>query len=72
VIGIPDTDLGQEVAAAVVLRAGGQASVDELRQFVKDRVAPYKYPRNIHLVDELPKSHTGKILKRAINLKDCL
>ena len=72
VIGIPHSDLGEEVAAAVVLRFGEQARVEELRQFVKERVAPYKYPRIIHLTDELPKSHTGKILKRAIDLKDRL
>ena len=71
-IGIPHSDLGEEVAAAVVLRFGEQARVEELRQFVKERVAPYKYPRIIHLTDELPKSHTGKILKRAIDLKDRL
>lgn len=37
-----------------------------VRRFVKERVAPYKYPRIIHLVDDLPKSHTGKVLKRKL------
>jgi long-chain acyl-CoA synthetase len=70
VMGVPHLDLGEEVAAVVVLRQGACATPEELRQFVKERVAPYKYPRRIQLVNELPKSHTGKILKRAIRFED--
>jgi long-chain acyl-CoA synthetase len=70
VIGIPHLDLGEEVAAMVVLRQGACSTSEELRQFVKERVAPYKYPRTIQLVKELPKGHTGKILKRAIRFED--
>src|SRR4030042_2261289 len=70
VVGVPHLDLGEEVAAAVVLRQGACATSEELKQFVKERVAPYKYPRIIHLVKELPKSHTGKILKRSIRFED--
>jgi long-chain acyl-CoA synthetase len=70
VVGIPHVDLGEEVAAVVVLREGTRTTPQELRQFVKERVAPYKYPRRIQLVKELPKSHTGKILKRAIRFED--
>jgi long-chain acyl-CoA synthetase len=64
VIGVPDDSLGEEVAAMVVLK--GEASEDDLRAFVKDRVAAYKYPRKIWFSDELPKGPTGKILKREI------
>jgi long-chain acyl-CoA synthetase len=70
VVGVPHLDLGEEVAAVVVLRQGACVTSEELRQFVKERVAPYKYPRRIQLVKELPKSHTGKILKRAIRFED--
>jgi long-chain acyl-CoA synthetase len=70
VMGIPHPDLGEEVAAMVVLRQGACTTSEELRQFVKERVAPYKYPRRIQLVKDLPKSHTGKILKRAIRFED--
>jgi long-chain acyl-CoA synthetase len=70
VVGVPHLDLGEEVAAVVVLRQGACATPEELRQFVKERVAPYKYPRRIQLAKELPKSHTGKILKRSIRFED--
>jgi len=69
VMGFPHPDLGEEVAAAVVLKPGAEASEEELRAFVKERVAPYKYPRIIRFTDELPKSSTGKILKRDITLE---
>lgn len=67
VLGVPHPDLGEEVAALVVLRPGTNATAEEIRAFVRERVAPYKYPRLVRLVKELPKSVTGKILKRAIS-----
>ncbi len=67
VIGVPHPTHGEEVAAAVALRPGTSATPDELRGYVKARVAAYKYPRLIWLVDALPKGATGKILKREIH-----
>jgi long-chain acyl-CoA synthetase len=58
--------LGEEVIAVVVLRQGACATPEELIQLVKGGVAPYKYPRRIRLVKELPKSHTGKILRKIL------
>jgi long-chain acyl-CoA synthetase len=66
VIGVPHAELGEEVAAVVVAKEGQSLDVDELRGFVKERVANYKYPRHIWVTDELPKGPTGKILKREI------
>ena len=66
VLGIPHDDLGEEVAAVIVLRPGAEVTADELRQYVKEQVAPYKYPRVIKFEEELPKTAAGKILKRAI------
>ena len=66
VIGVPHATHGEEVAAAVALRPGTSATPDELRDYVKTRVAAYKYPRLVWLVDALPKGPTGKILKREI------
>ena len=64
VIGIPHPELGEEIAAAVALKTGIAATPEELREFVKGQVAPYKYPRHIWLRDSLPKGPTGKIQKR--------
>jgi long-chain acyl-CoA synthetase len=66
VIGVPHPALGEEVGAAVTLRPGAEATPDELRQYVKARVAAYKYPRHVWLTDGLPKGPTGKLLKREI------
>jgi benzoate-CoA ligase len=61
VIGVSDTDGLTKSKAYVVLKAGGQATDDELKAFVKDKLAPYKYPRQIEFVADLPKTATGKI-----------
>src|SRR6202023_2206873 len=53
VIGIPHADLGEEVGAAVALKPGASATPEELRSFVKSRVAAYKYPRRVRLAGEL-------------------
>jgi long-chain acyl-CoA synthetase len=66
VIGIPHAELGEEVGAAVALKAGARITESELRDYVKANIAAYKYPRHIWFVDELPKGPTGKILKRAV------
>jgi long-chain acyl-CoA synthetase len=68
VVGVPHPQLGEEVAAAVVLRPDCDATADELRSFVRERLAAYKYPRHVAIVDALPKTGTGKILKREIRL----
>jgi long-chain acyl-CoA synthetase len=66
VVGIPHADLGQEVGAAVALKPGASAEPTELQAFVKSRVAAYKYPRQVWIVEALPKGPTGKILRRAV------
>ncbi|MET9080876.1 AMP-binding protein [Streptomyces sp. NPDC004237] len=53
----------EEVVAYVAVRSGAVATADDVLAFVKERVAAYKYPREIHMVPELPKGPTGKILK---------
>jgi long-chain acyl-CoA synthetase len=70
VIGVPHDDMGEEVAAAVVLKPGEDVGADELRDHVKGEVAAYKYPRTVWFVDELPKGPTGKILKREIEVPE--
>jgi long-chain acyl-CoA synthetase len=67
VLGIPHDEYGEEVGAAVALKEGEEVSAEELRDYVKEQVAAYKYPRRVWFVDDLPKGPTGKILKREID-----
>lgn len=69
VVGVPHQVHGEEVAAVVTLRDGARTTADQLRDYVKQRVAAYKYPRIVTLTDGLPKGATGKILKREIVLQ---
>jgi long-chain acyl-CoA synthetase len=68
VIGLPHESLGEEIGAAVALKDGAQAGPSELREYVKERVAAYKYPRHVWILDELPKGPTGKLLRREITI----
>lgn len=67
VIGVPDDHYGEEIAAVVAVRPGATIEQDALREWAKERLSAYKVPRIVHVVDELPKGATGKILKRAID-----
>lgn len=63
VVGVPNTDLGEEVAAFVSLKPARQITAADLLEYCKARLARYKYPRLLHILKELPKGATGKILK---------
>lgn len=63
VIGVDDEQYGQRLAAFVVLEPGAGATPDALKQHVRDNLANYKVPREIAVLDELPRSSTGKILR---------
>ncbi|QIN79896.1 long-chain-fatty-acid--CoA ligase [Rubrobacter marinus] len=66
VIGVPHEELGEEVAAVVAMKEGESTTAEEIVAFARERVAAYKYPRRVTFVDELPKTATGKILKREL------
>lgn len=66
VVGVADDYRGETVKAVVSLRPGIQADPDEIREFCKDRLAAYKYPRIVEIIDELPKTVTGKVLRREL------
>ena len=66
VIGVPDAYRGETVKAFVSLKDGASADEAELIAFCRERMAAYKYPRAIAFVDELPKTATGKILRREL------
>jgi len=64
VIGVDDEQFGQRLAAFVVLNDGASATPDLLKQHVRENLANYKVPRDITILDELPRSSTGKIVRR--------
>ena len=66
VIGLPDTLMGEEVVAFVVLKPGQAATADEVAGFCQARLAKYKCPKEIRFVDALPKSPVGKILRKEL------
>jgi acyl-CoA synthetase (AMP-forming)/AMP-acid ligase II len=69
VLGIPDHEWGERVHAVVVLRPGATLTLEEARQHTKTLIAGYKAPRSLEIVDALPVSGTGKILKRELREK---
>jgi long-chain acyl-CoA synthetase len=66
VVGVPDEYRGETVKAFVSLKDGRSAEPDELIAFCRERMAAYKYPRIVEVLDEIPKTATGKILRRAL------
>ena len=69
VIGVDDEQFGQRLAAFVVLNAGGSATPEELKQHVRENLANYKVPREITVLDELPRNSTGKIVRRDLQAR---
>jgi 2-aminobenzoate-CoA ligase len=73
VIGVPDEERGQIVKAFVVVESGfapGPALVRDLQDFVKQTVAPYKYPRAVEFVEQLPKTTTGKVQRYLLRQRE--
>ncbi len=66
-LGVDDDDFGKRLRAFVVLRDGESASEDDLKAHVKENLARYKVPREIVVLDELPRNATGKVLKRELH-----
>jgi long-chain acyl-CoA synthetase len=69
VIGRPDERLGEEVVAYVSLRPGASAEPGEVIAFCKEQLAAYKYPREVVVIDELPKGPSGKVLKTELRTR---
>jgi long-chain acyl-CoA synthetase len=69
VVGVPDPYRGETVKAYVSLKAGGAVTVEELAAHCKQRLAAYKYPRQVVIIEELPKTVTGKILRRELRAR---
>jgi fatty-acyl-CoA synthase len=69
VIGVPDPYWVERVHAVVVLKEGANLTFDELIDFLKQRIARYKAPKSVEFVESLPKTPSGKILKRELREK---
>jgi acyl-CoA synthetase (AMP-forming)/AMP-acid ligase II len=66
VVGVPDDDFGQRAAAYIVLRDGETLDADAVRAHVREHLARFAVPRDVHFLDALPRNATGKILRRAL------
>ncbi len=66
VVGIPDPYRGETIKAVISVKPGRELSVDEIRAFARERLAAYKYPRFVEILDELPKTTSGKIMRRLL------
>lgn len=66
VVGLPSDHSGEEVVAAIVVDAGSDVDVEAIREFARGILTPYKVPRRVFVVDELPKSLIGKVLRRQV------
>jgi fatty-acyl-CoA synthase len=66
VFGVPDEQWGEAVKAVIVTTHGGELDYEALREFLGDRLARFKHPREVVYVEELPKSGTGKIERSAV------
>lgn len=66
VIGVPDQYRGEQVKAYIKLKEGFSISADEIKQFGKENLAPYKAPKEVEILEELPKSSVGKLLRRVL------
>ncbi|GAA3067642.1 hypothetical protein GCM10010464_34800 [Pseudonocardia yunnanensis] len=70
VVGVPDEYRGETVKAFVSLRPGRSVTAEELIAFAKERMAAYKYPRQVEFLDEIPKTVTGKLLRRELRTRE--
>ncbi|MCE0763033.1 AMP-binding protein [Pseudonocardia kujensis] len=66
VVGVPDEYRGETVKAFVSLKGGAAATPEEIIAFTRERMAAYKYPRQVEILDEIPKTVSGKVLRREL------
>ena len=66
VVGVPDAYRGETIKAVISLKPGQKVTGDEIRAFARERMAAYKYPRVVEIMDDLPKTTSGKIMRRLL------
>ncbi len=64
IVGIPDTAAGEEIHACIVLKAGESANAEELMEYCRNQMAPYKCPRFVHFLDSIPVGLTGRVMRQ--------
>jgi len=70
VIGVPDGRWGEAVKALIVPRPGARPAPEDLIAFARERLAGYKLPRSVEFVNELPRTPSGKVLKRELRRRE--
>ena len=70
VFGVDDEKFGQRLKAVVVTKGPRSCRADDVKKYVKSNLAGYKVPRDVEFVDELPRTSTGKVLKRELKGED--
>ncbi|MFB0562724.1 MAG: long-chain fatty acid--CoA ligase, partial [Candidatus Lokiarchaeia archaeon] len=72
VIGIPDPQTGENIKAFISLKEEykGKVSEEEMKNWIKERVAAYKYPRYVEFIDDIPKTIVGKVLRRVLRERE--
>jgi long-chain acyl-CoA synthetase len=70
VIGVPDAYLGQAIKAFVRLKSGASATPKEIIGFCKERMPRHQYPRQVEIVDDLPRSETGEVLRGELRAQE--
>jgi long-chain acyl-CoA synthetase len=70
VIGVPDAYLGQAIKAFVTLKPGASATPQEIIAFCKERMPRHQYPRQVEIVDGIPKSETGEVLRGVLGAQE--
>jgi acyl-CoA synthetase (AMP-forming)/AMP-acid ligase II len=66
VVGVPDEQFGRRLSAFIILRTGSHTDVAALREYLKSRVSRFEQPRDIHIVDSIPRNSAGKVLRREL------
>ena len=69
IVGVPDEYRGETVKAFVSMKANASATPEDIIAFVKERIAAYKYPRTVVILDEIPKTVSGKVLRRELRTR---
>jgi malonyl-CoA/methylmalonyl-CoA synthetase len=69
VIGLPDPEWGEQVSVVIIVGSNAAPTLEEIRDFARTHLAPYKLPRSVHVLDELPRNAMGKVVKPVLRAR---